>query len=141
MSRLLVDTSAYSAFFRGDAQAKEAISTCEAVYLSPIVIGELLSGFSRGRQRLQNEKELEEFLASPRVSILPIDEETAIRYAAILAGLWKVGTPIPTNDIWIAASAMQHGLELLTGDAHFSKVVQIVVKTVRVVVPKIARLL
>ncbi len=128
MSRLLVDTSAYSAFFRGDAQAKEAISTSEELYLNPVVIGELLSGFSRGHRRLKNEKELEEFLAAPRVSILQIDEETSLRYAAILTGLWRVGTPIPTNDIWIAASAMQHGLEVLTADAHFSKVAQIVVK-------------
>lgn len=128
MSRILVDTSAYSAFFRGDARAKEAISTCDEICLNPVVVGELLSGFSRGRQRLKNEEELQEFLAAPRVRILPIDEETSVRYAAILAGLWRAGTPIPTNDIWIAASAMQHGLEVLTGDAHFSKVAQIVVK-------------
>lgn len=130
MSRLLVDTSAYSAFFSGNAQANEALSTCEEIYLNPIVIGELLTGFGRGRQRLKNEQELEQFLAAPRVQILQIDEETSIRYAVILAGLWKVGTPIPTNDIWIAASAMQHGLEVLTRDAHFSKVPQIVVKAI-----------
>lgn len=128
MSRLLLDTSAYSAFFRGDARAKEALSTCDEIYLNPVVIGELLSGFSGGRRRLQNEKDLEEFLAAPRVQVLEIDFETSIRYAVILAGLWRAGTPIPTNDIWIAASAMQHGLEVLTGDAHFSKVAQIVVK-------------
>lgn len=128
MSRLLIDTSAYSAFFRGDAQATGAIAASAEIYLNPVIIAELLSGFSRGRRRAQNEKELSEFLASPRVSVLTIDEETSIRYAAILAGLWKSGTPIPTNDIWIAATAMQHGLEVLSADAHFLKVPQIVVR-------------
>lgn len=131
MTRILVDTSAYSAFFRGDALAKEEISTCDEIYLNPVVIGELLSGFSRGRRHQRNKKELEDFLATPRVTVLQIDEETSIRYAAILAELWKAGTPIPTNDIWIAANAMQHGLEVLTGDAHFSKVTQIVVRALK----------
>ena len=128
MSRLLLDTSAYSAFFRGDAQAKEAIQSADDIILNPVVIGELLSGFGRGRQRARNEKELAEFLAAPRVRVVAIDEETASRYAVILGGLWAAGTPIPTNDIWIAASAMQHGLEVLTADAHYARVPQIVVK-------------
>ena len=128
MSRLLLDTSAYSAFFRGDAQAKEAIQSADDIILNPVVIGELLSGFGQGRQRARNEKELAEFLAAPRVRVVAIDEETASRYAVILGGLWAAGTPIPTNDIWIAASAMQHGLEVLTADAHYARVPQIVVK-------------
>ncbi len=128
MSRLLLDTSAYSAFFRGDAQAKEAIQSADDIVLNPVVIGELLAGFGRGRQRARNEKELAEFLAAPRVRVVAVDEETASRYAVILGGLWAAGTPIPTNDIWIAASAMQHGLEVLTADAHYARVPQIVVK-------------
>lgn len=128
MSRFLVDTSAYSAFFRGDSEAKETLQSCEEICLNPVVIGELLAGFRRGRQRAANEKELGEFLAAPRVKIVGIDEETSTRYAVILDGLWTAGTPVPTNDIWIAASAMQHGLEVLTTDSHYAKVPQIVAK-------------
>lgn len=131
MSRLLLDTSAYSAAFRGNGAAKEAIQSAEELFLSPIVIGELLAGFAGGRHREKNEKELAEFLAVPSVSGLEIDQETARRYALILTSLRAAGTPIPTNDIWIAASAMQHGLELLTADDHFSKVGQIVVRPIR----------
>ena len=128
MSRFLVDTSAYSAFFRGDSATKEAIQSCDEICLNPVVIGELLAGFRKGRQRAANEKEFEEFLAAPRVKVLAIDEDTSTRYAVILLGLWSAGTPIPTNDIWIAASAMQHGLEVLTTDTHYAKVSQIVAK-------------
>ena len=128
MSRLLLDTSAYSAFFRGDAQAKAAIQDADDICLNPIVIGELLAGFGRGKRRSQNESELAEFLGSPRARVVAINEETASRYAVIVGGLWTAGTPIPTNDVWIAASAMQHGLEVLTADAHYALIPQIVVK-------------
>lgn len=128
MSRLLLDTSAYSAFFRGDEVAKAAIRGADEIWLNPVVLGELLAGFGRGRRRGRNEEELAEFLAAPRVRVAVIDEETASRYAAILGGLWAAGTPIPTNDIWIAASAMQHGLEVLTADAHYARVPQVVAK-------------
>lgn len=129
MSRLLLDTSAYSAFFRGDTQAKAAIQDADEICLNPVVVGELLAGFGRGRRRGRNEAELAEFLASPRVRVVAINEETASRYAAIVGGLWTAGTPIPTNDVWIAASAMQHGLEVLTADAHYALVPQIVVRS------------
>jgi predicted nucleic acid-binding protein len=129
MSRLLIDTSAYSALFRGDERAKEALRSADEVFLSPVIIGELLSGFGVGRRRAANEAGLREFLAEPRVRVVVVDEETASRYAAILRGLWAAGTPIPTNDIWIAASAMQHGLEVLTADAHYARVPQIVARS------------
>jgi tRNA(fMet)-specific endonuclease VapC len=128
VSRLLLDTSAYSALFRGDERAKEALGSADEVFLSPVIIGELLSGFGGGRRRAANEAGLREFLAQPRVRVVVIDEETSVRYAAVLSGLRQAGTPIPTNDIWIAASAMQHGLELLTADAHYARVPQIVVR-------------
>ena len=128
MSRLLLDTSAYSALFRGDERAKEALRSADEVYLTPVVIGELLSGFGSGRRRAANEDGLREFMAEPRVRVVAIDEETSVRYAAILRSLSAAGTPIPTNDLWIAASAMQHGLEVLTADAHYARVPQIVVR-------------
>mgnify|MGYP001175519502 CR=1 FL=1 len=127
MSRALLDTSGYSAFMRGDPAIKEMLQTVDAIYLNPIVLGELRAGFLRGRLRQKNETRLNQFLASSRVSILPLDEDTAERYAVILNTLWNAGTPIPTNDIWIAATAMQYGLAVITTDAHFLKIPQILV--------------
>jgi tRNA(fMet)-specific endonuclease VapC len=126
VSRVLLDTSGYSAFMRGEDAVKEILQTVESIYLNPIVLGELRAGFLRGRARLKNQERLERFLSSSRVSTISVDDETAERYAFILEGLWAAGTPIPTNDIWIAASAMQYGLKVVTTDAHFLKVPQIV---------------
>ena len=127
MTRVLLDTSAYSVFMRGHAAIQQALQHTDEIYFSPIVLGELLAGFRRGRNREKNERELQAFLSSPRVRGVGLDEETAERYAVILAGLWKAGTPIPTNDIWIAASAMQYGLSILTTDAHYQHVAQVIV--------------
>jgi tRNA(fMet)-specific endonuclease VapC len=127
MSRVLLDTSAYSAFMRGHPEIKLALQKADEIYFNPVVLGELYAGFRRGRRRAANEKEIEAFLASPRVAIVDIVEETAVRYAEILHFLQNAGTPIPTNDLWIAASAMQHGLRLLTTDAHYRKVPHVVV--------------
>ncbi|HWQ68987.1 MAG TPA: type II toxin-antitoxin system VapC family toxin [Patescibacteria group bacterium] len=127
MMRVLVDTSAYSAFMRGHPEVKLAIQRADQIYLSPVILGELLAGFIRGGRQKKNQKELQAFLESPRVTLVSVDEETAERYAVILNALWRAGTPIPTNDIWIAASAMQHGLHLLTTDPHYRKIVHIIV--------------
>lgn len=127
MSRLLLDTSAYSAFMRGHGEIKLALQEADEICLNVVVLGELLAGFMRGRRRRRNEGELKTFLGSTRVRILDVNEETAERYAVILDSLWRAGTPIPTNDIWIAASAMQHGLHLLTTDAHYQNVTQVIV--------------
>ncbi len=127
MSRVLLDTSAYSAFMRGDPTVKEMLQTVDAICVNAVVLGELRAGFLRGRMQPKNEARLRQFLASPRVSAVTIDEETAERYAVILNALWNAGTPIPTNDIWIAASAMQYGLAVITTDAHFLKIPQILV--------------
>jgi predicted nucleic acid-binding protein len=126
--RLLIDTSAYSAFMRGHQEIKELFQVAEHLYLNPIILGELYAGFQRGRKRSQNEALLHQFLQSPRVNIFPLDEETAERYSVILNTLWTAGNPIPTNDLWIAASAMQYGLEIVTTDSHFQKVVQVLVR-------------
>jgi tRNA(fMet)-specific endonuclease VapC len=127
MSAILLDTSAYSAFMRGHPEVKTAVQRSEAIRLNPVVLGELLSGFRIGKKEKRNRKELEGFLASPRVSILEIDAETSERYASIRNALHRAGTPVPTNDIWIAASAMQYGLKVVTTDRHYLKILQILV--------------
>lgn len=125
MTRILADTSAYSAFFRGHAGVKALFQKVDEIVLSPVVLGELRAGFMAGAHRRKNERELDLFLRLSRVSVASLDEETAGCYAAVVHGLRLAGTPIPTNDIWIAASAMQHGLRVITTDRHFAKIPQI----------------
>lgn len=127
MRRILVDTSAYSAFMRGNPDVVSATRRADEIVLTPVVLAELRAGFLRGRWKAKNEMELSSFLDSPKVITVPIDEESAERYAVIIASLWEAGTPVPTNDIWIAASAMQHGLRVLTTDAHYRLISQVVV--------------
>lgn len=127
MSRILLDTSAYSAFMEGVEEIKLAVQRADEIYVNPIILGELQAGFLRGRRREKNEGELRTFLSSPRVSILGLDEDTASRYAVIRNALWQAGTPIPANDTWIAATAMQFGLRILTTDSHYLSVQQVIV--------------
>ncbi len=130
MTETLLDTSAYSAFMRGHPEVKRALQEADEIFLTPVLLGELRAGFVRGRHRRKNEHELHSFLGSPRVHVLPVDADTAERYAVILNTLWTAGTPIPTNEIWIAACAMQHGLRVLTMDAHYQRVSQVIVDLV-----------
>src|SRR3977135_2558848 len=99
--RVLLDTSAYSAFMGGHEEIRAIVKSNEDIFLNSIVMGELMAGFIKGERRKKNEDELRRFLMSPRVSLLDVGEETAERYAVILNSLWQAGAPIPTNDIWI----------------------------------------
>lgn len=128
MRRVLLDTSAYSAMRRGDERLLQPLREAAGVFLTTVVLGELLFGFVGGRLDLDNRRLLREFLDLDRVELVPVDEETAERYAVIRDQLRRQGTPIPTNDLWIAASAAQHGLVLLTLDRHFKEVPQILVE-------------
>lgn len=127
MRRIFLDTSAYAAFMRAHPGVMQAVQQAEEIYLNTVVLGELYAGFMGGRHRQKNEAELGTFLASPRARILGMDEETAQRYAVIFQALRAAGTPIPSNDIWIAATAMQHGLRVVTTDAHYREVIQVLV--------------
>ena len=126
MKRLLLDTSAYSALRKGHTEIGFLTREADELYLDAIVLGEIFAGFARGRRGEENRAEFERFASSPRVNVIEIDEVTAERYAVIFATLRTAGTPIPTNDMWIAASAMQHGLQILTLDPHFKKVPQVI---------------
>lgn len=122
MRPILVDTNAYTAFMKGEPDIVEVISHADRICLNSIVLGELLGGFAVGTREARNRAQLSRFLESPRVEILPVTDDTADSYALVYAGLRHKGRPIPTNDLWIAASALEHGLALLSLDAHFSEV-------------------
>lgn len=126
ITKILMDTSAYSAFLRGNTQIKQILQKADEIYLNPIIIGELLAGFSFGKKEKQNRSILQDFLLSSRVNIIDIDVETTERYAVIYRHLRLSGKPIPANDLWIAASAMQYGLKVITLDRHFLEISQII---------------
>ena len=126
MNRLLLDTSAYLAFRKGHREAGYWIDGTGEIYLNAVVVGELFGAFLNGRRREQNRADFDNFVASPRVEILKIDEITAERYALISDTLRRAGTPISPNDLWIAASALQHGLGILTFDSDFTRVPQVI---------------
>jgi tRNA(fMet)-specific endonuclease VapC len=128
--KVLLDTSAYSALFRGEEQVKYILQEVEEVSLTPVILGELLAGFSGGRFETNNRQLFKEFLDMPRVRVYSIDGDTSERYAAVWLHLRREGTPIPTNDLWIAASAMQHGLTVITADMHFQKIPQVLMRIV-----------
>jgi predicted nucleic acid-binding protein len=122
VSAVALDTNLYSAFMRGLPAAVDAVRAAREIQIPLIVLGELLAGFVAGTRAAKNREELARFTASPRVSVLDPDERTAHHYADIFTVLRSRGTPIPTNDLWIAALARQHGLSLLTFDSHFERV-------------------
>lgn len=124
--RIMLDTNAYSAFKKGDVETIEALASSDEILIPTPVLGELRSGFRAGTREAAKLKELEAFLTAPRVRIHPLGEETAIFYTEIYHSLKTAGTPIPTNDLWIAAAALETGSILLTGDAHFDSVAGLV---------------
>jgi predicted nucleic acid-binding protein len=125
MSRYCLDTSAYSRFQRGDPGVVEVLDRAEWVGVPAVTLGELRTGFLQGGQRIRNESELGEFLANPAVEVLVVDEEASRHYAEIVVDLRGAGTPLPSNDIWIAATAARWGALVLTFDKHFEKIARV----------------
>jgi tRNA(fMet)-specific endonuclease VapC len=119
---ILLDTNAYSALLRGHDEVADRVRRAERVVFSTVVAGELLLGFRLGTRLKKNMAELDAFLENPYVSLVPVTLTTADRFARIAAALRAKGRPIPTNDIWIAAHAMEAGAELLSFDEHFGAV-------------------
>ena len=117
--KALLDTSGYSGLMQGDPVILELLSQVPQVFVPAIVLGELHSGFRRGSRTEENERLLQLFLRKPSVSVLDVTAETARRYAEIDVHLYSKGRPIPRNDVWIAALALEHGCVLITRDAHF----------------------
>jgi tRNA(fMet)-specific endonuclease VapC len=119
---LLLDTNAYVALMKGHEGVAGMVRRAERIFLSSIVAGELIFGFRNGSRYEKNISELDRFLENPFVEFLPVSYTTADRFGRIAAALRKKGTPMPSNDIWIAAHAIESGAELLSFDIHFAHI-------------------
>jgi len=124
--RILIDTNRYTDFCKNDNEAVLLVQKSFKIYIPLIVLGELRAGFACGSRGSENERSLIRFLNSPRVKIMAADEDTTHQYARLYRQLRTAGTPIPTNDLWIASLACQHDLPVFTRDVHFSKLPQLV---------------
>jgi tRNA(fMet)-specific endonuclease VapC len=122
VTRYCLDTSAYSQFKRGHAPVVSAIDAANWIGVPSIVLGELWLGFGLGDRARKNERELQAFLENPVVEELPVDGDVARTWGEIAGALRRRGLPLPTNDIWIAATAVRSGARLLTYDEHFRRI-------------------
>jgi tRNA(fMet)-specific endonuclease VapC len=125
--KLVLDTSAYSAFNRGDRRLKEFFSPANDMLVPLITIGELRAGFALGTRVKENETLLQKFLDSPNVSTLTITDKTTKLFASVFQRLKVAGSPINTNDLWIAALTLEYDGLLVTLDSDFSRVPDLLV--------------
>lgn len=125
MRRVALDTNRATDLFRGDTDLAAQLSVCDEVWLPLIVLGEMQAGFLGGERSSKNEALLRAFLNRPTVAVLLPDRGTARHYAQIFVQLKRLGQPIPTNDLWIAALVRQHDLVLLTRERHFGRIPEV----------------
>lgn len=119
-SRFLIDTNIVIALFGGETTVQAQFSAAPEIFIPCMVIGELHYGARKSGRVMENVRRVDEFAAFSVV--LPCDVSTARFYGDIKSALRSKGTPIPENDIWIAAVARQHGLTLVSRDDHFNQV-------------------
>lgn len=129
--RILIDTNAYTALLTGDDRIARILGESDAVLLSSIVLGELYDGFLGGRRNAENRRVLSQFREKSRTVVVPVTDTTAEWFAHLKQVLRRNGTPIPINDVWIAASCMEHGAALLTYDTHFTTIEGLLIKPER----------
>ena len=125
MNRICLDTSAYSHFMRGDSSAVSIIAAAKWVGIPSVVLGELRTGFLLGGRAQENEGELSRFLGHPLVRVLDVDDAASRIYSEIIVALRRAGTPLPTNDLWIASVAAREGATVITYDQHFRAIQRI----------------
>ena len=124
--RLALDTNRYVDLCKGVEETARLVSTAEAVFLPFVVVAELRAGFGLGKRAAENERVLRRFLLKDGVAVLYPDDQTSHQFAAAFRQLRQQGTPIPTNDLWIAALVLQHSLTLHARDRHFDHLSQLV---------------
>lgn len=120
--KLLIDTNRLSDVLAAVEDAVEQLELAEFVYVPVVALAEIRSVFLSGQRASKNEQRLQWFLSQDGIVTLGIDAPVSHQYAAIHQALRRRGTPIPTNDLWIAAIALQHGLVLYTRDSHFASI-------------------
>jgi tRNA(fMet)-specific endonuclease VapC len=123
--RVALDTNGYVDFCRGEPETVDLLEKADSIHLPFVVLAELRAGFAVGRRGSENERVLGLFLSKPGVDVLYADDETTRHYASVYRQLRRQGTPIPTNDVWIAALVLQHGLTLHARDRHFDHLPQL----------------
>jgi len=123
--KFLIDTNRYTDFAKGDSATVEVFANARRIYVPFVTVAELRAGFRCGTIARKNEAALVSFLANDRVEVLQSDDGTTQVYAELFGLLRARGTPIPTNDLWIAALAVEHSLPLYSRDAHFDVLTQI----------------
>lgn len=123
--RVALDTNRLTDLFQGDAALAERLGLCDEVWIPLIVLAEIKAGFLGGNRRHRNEILLRKLLSKATVGVLLPDRETAEHYARLFVQLKRAGTPVPDNDLWIAALALQHDLQLITRDKHFKNIPQL----------------
>lgn len=122
VNQILIDTNIYAALRIKDPVIVDIIRHVDLIGLNPVILGELLGGFANGSKEQQNRHELGQFTSQTRIKVFPIEAATAKYYALVYANLRKKGCPIPTSDMWIAATALEHGLMVCTYDKHFAQI-------------------
>ena len=118
-TRLVLDTSAYSHLRHGHSAVLDLIAAADLVLMPMVVLGELEAAYELGGRARENRMLLAEFLAEPFVATLPLSRSVARQYGRAFAALRRAGTPIPINDVWIAATTLDRGAHLLTFDRDF----------------------
>lgn len=127
--RVCLDTSAYSRLMGGHAPLTRLLESADDVLIPATVLGELYAGFEMGSRREANRRQLGEFMALPGVEVIAVTADIAERYGILVSQLARQGTPIPTNDIWIAATTLETGARLVTYDSHFKNTPGLIVLT------------
>jgi len=122
MKKIILDTNAYAGLLAGDQDVLSAISAAEIVYMSVFVLGELHAGFAGGAKKRENKDTLQRFLMKPSVKILNATTETAEVFGQVKFNLKRSVNPLPINDVWIAAHALETGSVVVTYDAHFESI-------------------
>lgn len=122
MRKLVLDTNVLIAFLRAPEAFEARFSAYDLVLLPPVVLGEFRAGLFDTKAGRENREALDAFLRNPAVRVCPMTDATSLVYAKVFQALRSAGKPVPTNDIWIAAAALESGAALATDDRHFTAV-------------------
>ncbi len=114
-----LDSSAYIEMIRGNRAVAEFLGGCESIVVPAAVVGELTEGFCATKDESKHHVALGRFLDRENVRFRPADYPVAMRYGFVARQLRRKGTPLPVNDVWIAATALEEGASVVSYDHHF----------------------